>query len=210
MKIKTFTSRGYYANCYLISEKNQAIVIDPCVDREKLIPNLKEDNLKLVGIFLTHGHFDHFSNLDTYLNDDCKIYMHKKAYPKLTNSLKNYSYLLKEKIEIAVSKDQVVLLNDKEKISLLSEDILCLETPGHTDCSITLVIADKMFTGDTLFKESVGRTDLPSGNQERLSTSLQKICSYKDDYAIYPGHGEVSTLEHEKSFNPFINGRLHV
>lgn len=207
INIKTFTDSKYDGNCYLLTNNNQAIVIDPAVSKQSL--NLIKD-IKIKAIFITHAHFDHFSALDTYLDDDVIIYLHPQAYEKLGNPLKNLSFYCPPRVAVKVAADHVSFVNDAEELSLICWKIKIMHTIGHSNCSLSIIINDIIFTGDTLFKESVGRTDLPTSSSKELSKSLQKLCLLAGNYTIYPGHGEPTTLEDERENNPYIKGENHV
>lgn len=202
MKIKRFISETFEANCYLIISNGEGIVVDPCVDIKQLTKN---ENINITSVFITHGHFDHILRLDSYLNNsNITFYMHQKCISKLKNPMKNCSYFIKEKISFDIDLGKVYFVKDNEEININGNIFKILYTPGHSDCSISIMIEDNIFTGDTIFKSSVGRTDLYSGSESQLNKSLDIYKSIKNNYTLYPGHEEATTLEVEKGNNNFL------
>lgn len=202
MNIEKFNSRIFNANCYVVSNDRQAIIIDPCVP----LSNLKKEleNKEVLGIFLTHGHFDHISNLEEYLKVyDVKIYCHKNAKEKLMDEKKNYSTIAKK--PLTLNYDDVKYCFLKEGTFNLGDiSINVIETPGHTDCSLCYVIDGNMFSGDTLFKGSVGRCDLYSGNTYKLMQSIEKIKRLDPELIVYPGHDGITSIKIEKITNRYL------
>lgn len=172
MKIKKVITGNLKENCYILINNNDCLVIDPGDDFYLIKEEI--ENYNLLGILITHHHFDHVGALEELLN-----------YKKVSI----YDYNLEEK--------EYEINNFKFKI---------IKTPGHTDDSITFnFYLDKiMFTGDFLFKESIGRTDLPTGDSTLMKKSIEKIKKYPKDIKIYPGHGNSTTLEYELENNYFL------
>ncbi|MFA5543858.1 MAG: MBL fold metallo-hydrolase [Bacilli bacterium] len=202
MKIDRFNSRFFNANCYVITDNNKSIVIDPCVPYSNLSKAL--DGNEVLGVFLTHGHFDHISNLDEFLNNhNVLIHCHLNAREKLEDENKNYS---------TIAKKSMVFKYEDSKFSFLREGdftigpfkIKVLETPGHTDCSLCYIIEDNMFSGDTLFKGSVGRCDLYSGNTYKMMQSIDKLKRLNPDMKVLPGHDGVTSIKIEKLTNRYF------
>lgn len=179
MKIEKLVLGRLFTNCYIISEKDEAVIIDPGAEPEKIFSILPTSNLS--HIILTHAHPDHLGALSALKNEfpKAKFLLHQADLPllkKFLPSLKPDGFLQKGKYKI---------LNTQYKI---------LHTPGHTPGGICLRLEDFLFTGDTLFAEGVGRTDYPYSNQKDLIKSLKKLGKLPKDLKIYPGHGESSTL----------------
>jgi len=203
MQIKRFHSKLIQANCYYLVFDNKAIVIDPSVEYNEV---LRGSPASLAGIFLTHGHFDHISALNSYLEKSyAPLFMHKKAYPKLNNPQLNCSNLFPLNVSVNVPPERVTFIDEAKEINLLSTPIRIIETPGHTDCSICIMIADILFTGDTLFKDSIGRTDLPGAAPKALSASFLKLKALNPALTVYPGHGSSTVLSREFSKNPYLS-----
>ncbi|OPZ33287.1 MAG: putative metallo-hydrolase [Tenericutes bacterium ADurb.BinA124] len=200
LNITTFISQALDANCYLVSDDAKMLVIDPCVSYDEVI---RHHQLPIAAVLLTHAHFDHFMELPSYLNKGIKLYLHRAALAKLADPLKSYSFYFNPlKIDLLPSQYEVVF--DYSRIFILSQSILVIETPGHTDCSLCFIIENNMFSGDTVFYHNIGRTDLYSGNMVEMLKSLQKIRDFKQNYQIYPGHGQKTTLEQEIKSNPYF------
>lgn len=207
MKIKCYVEENYDSNCYSILNDQQAIIIDPAVDRLKL---QLDKTTKIVAVILTHAHFDHFIALESYLDEDIPIYLHPYAVNKLANPLKNFSCFCTPKVAIKVPERFVRLTADKQELSLANLHLKIMHTSGHSNCSQCIIIDDVIFTGDTLFKDSVGRTDLPTGDSKSLRQSLTRLYDLCCNYTIYPGHGEATTLEAEKMTNLYLKGEQDV
>ena len=211
MFVRTYVSDYLDSNCYVVYNDNYAIIIDPSVSYSIIRKNFKQ---KIVGIFITHGHFDHFIELDSYLKhlDSVKVYIHRNAKSKLENNHLNYyySYLYNPP---AITCDERFITVEEGHMKIGETDIDIIYTPGHSDCSYTILIDDMLFTGDFLFKGSIGRTDLYSGNSFIMSQTIKKILSLellnkKDDYYLYPGHGEYTTLSNEKRSNYYLKMKI--
>lgn len=188
-------------NCYGVSDGESYIIIDPAVSYKKMDEIC---NGKIVGVLITHGHFDHIEELQSYLDNTCvKIYGHINCLEKLQNSMLNCSGYFGDEL-VFNCKDRFVPVSDGECIKLLNEDIKVLENFGHTNCCISFIIDNNMFCGDFIFAFSIGRTDLPTASNEQMRDSLDVIKKYKVDYLIYPGHGNKTTLNIEKNRNPYL------
>ncbi|MDD4388559.1 MAG: MBL fold metallo-hydrolase [Bacilli bacterium] len=202
MQIRRFRSKLIQANCYFVIDGNAGIIIDPSVEYDEVV---RSSAVSLAGIFITHGHFDHISELDSYIeNSDAPVYLHKLAFPKLNNPNLNCSTLFPLNIQFSVPEKRIVCKSDTSELMLLSTPIRIIETPGHTDCSLCIMIADMLFSGDTLFKDSIGRTDLPGAAPEALIASFLKLKNLNPALTVYPGHGDSTLLGRELTENPYI------
>jgi len=197
MEIKTFVLGPLQTNTYLLIEGNNALLIDPASKAEKLIDILADLDLK--GIILTHGHFDHLKAVDgLYEHYHCPVYLNSKD-----------EYLARDKYAGKdfglVSYITCPTIDLKQgKLNIDNFDLEIMETPGHTMGSVIIVSKDAIFTGDTLFKQSVGRTDLEGGSISLLRESLRVFNTFNKDYIIYPGHDQESTLAYELANNPYL------
>ena len=206
MFVRTYVSKYIESNCYMVYNDKYAFIVDPSVPYEVIKKDLKTE---LIAIIITHGHFDHFMELNSYLenNPNIKIYLHEEAIKKLENASLNYSKEFLRPLEIKCDERFIKVKEGKYKIEEDLE-IAFIETFGHSNCSLTILVDNLLFTGDFLFKGGIGRIDLYSGNNVMMRLSLKKIKNYPlnkyDDYYIYPGHGDFSTLNYEKKYNFYL------
>jgi glyoxylase-like metal-dependent hydrolase (beta-lactamase superfamily II) len=206
MILKTLIVGELETNCYILGDEKtrEGIVIDPGGDFKLIEKALKELNLDVKYIVLTHGHSDHIgvlSELKKYTG--AQILIHKEDAGMLSNPEKNLSVFSYNPFS-APGADR--LLKDKDKIRIGKIELEVLHTPGHTEGSISLLTDKVIFTGDLIFCGSVGRTDLPGGSYQRLLRSIQdKILDKTDDTVIYPGHGPATSVGEERKNNPFLN-----
>ena len=199
----------YKVNCYIIADEDssKAAVIDPGADFEDINLVLEENGFDLEYIILTHAHGDHIGALnDLKLKYNPKIVIHYVEKEILENPDLNFSKQLGMK-EIFSSAD--VLMHDKDELYLGDIKIKVIHTPGHTKGSMCLIVNEVLFSGDTLFAGSMGRTDLYSGDSSKMKDSLNKLKRLKFNYTILPGHGPSSTLDYEKKTNPFLRDEFH-
>lgn len=202
MIIKRVVAGIYGANCYIImdEESKKAFVLDPGGDVDDIEKAIKSLGANVEYILLTHGHVDHTGGVDA---------LHDIVGGKIGISEKDY-ILMKKGTYVygAEFKDGVDLyLKNKDKISLGNLELECIETPGHTPGGLSFKIGNNVFTGDTLFAGSIGRSDLQGGNYEVLMNSINKnLLNLDDNTTVYPGHGPSTTLAKEKLVNPFIKG----
>ncbi len=208
MKIVPFYYDDYddlFANTYVLSDKNNnCVVIDPSKDYGGIVNYIRKNNLSLKAILLTHGHYDHIRGVKLLVNEfNCPVYIGFDEVDLINDPYKNCSLMLGSSY---VYENKLKTLSDKEIINLLDEDIICISTPFHTLGSMCYYLpsSNDLFTGDFLFKGSVGRSDLPTGTPKTFNSSIKKILSLPDNTKIYPGHGPSSTLSLEKSGNPFL------
>ncbi len=194
------------ANCYIVADvgSREALVIDPGDEGERIEGFIVRENLHLKLIVNTHFHFDH-AGANAYLKEKFEVPIaigHKDA-PFLKRA---YLAAVELMIKSSPSPEADLLLKENNTIEIGSYKLKVIETPGHTPGSICLYDANQglLFSGDTLFYESVGRWDLPGGDEKQLFESLKKIINLPDKTIVYPGHGIETTIGHEKTHNPFI------
>lgn len=202
LKIKKITLGKMAANCYIIENKDNSIVIDPGDNGKELINYIEKLNIQIKYILLTHGHFDHIGAVDDLVEKyHCDVYIHEKDYELFyDDDLNLSSYYSPLCLKSQIIKTQETLQLDKFKITFI-------HLPGHTKGSCFIVFDDYhiAFSGDVLFKGSIGRYDFPTSSIDDTKETLKKIYQMKEDYVIYPGHGENTTLNAEKLNNPFFN-----
>lgn len=203
MKLLYVRSGPLRVNSYfLINEStNKAIVIDSG-ENYKLIKKIEAENsFNINYVLLTHAHFDHAGNVKKLQDDGAKIYCSKIDSEKLLNDL-NLSLDFGRQFDYC-NADYTFL--DNEELVLNDIKIKVISTPGHTDGSVTFLVEDMLFTGDTLFLECVGRTDFPTGNKDDLIASVKKLFSLEGEYKVFPGHQDFTTLSHERKYNTFVD-----
>lgn len=207
MILKMLTVGPLETNCYILGDEKskEGVVIDPGGDFEEIEKHLNKLKLKTKYIILTHGHFDHTGAL-TQLKKitGAEILIHSADVFMLSQSGQAQPFFLESATD-PCSADRT--LKDGDRIQFGENVLEVLHTPGHTPGGISLVTDKMIFTGDTIFCGSVGRTDLPGGSYRKLIDSIKtKLLSKGDDYVIYPGHGPESTIGEERRDNPFLNG----
>ncbi|NMA86138.1 MAG: MBL fold metallo-hydrolase [Tissierellia bacterium] len=205
MKIITVPAGIYAANCYIVYSENtkKGIVIDPGGDVDDIMKKIEELDLDIEYIVLTHGHGDHIGGvLELKSFIDVPVAIHKEDEYMLNNGDSNLSSLM------AMGTTELhadILLEEGDEISFGDLNAKVIHTPGHTPGGISIKIEDNIFTGDTLFAGSIGRTDFPGGSYEEIISSIKnKIIIYSDDVILYPGHGPATNVKLEKANNPFL------
>lgn len=199
MQVETIITGAFETNTYILTIDGEHLIIDPSGKKERIITHIDG---QVDAILLTHGHFDHIKAVDD-LHEyyGCPIYMNASdadlvdpLLSKTTNTMGPFSASISSKIDF--------IKEGKMKIGPFSFEVVF--TPGHTKGSVIYIFDDMVFTGDTLFKESVGRTDLYGGSDRELKMSLRILKELDADYLIYPGHGPSSKVAHELLYNPFL------
>lgn len=205
MIIKTINNYFNDENTYIVYDETSkdGVVIDPGCGDNLINEFVNKNNISLKYILLTHCHYDHISDVKALKKKyDIKIVSGEKCAENLPNSDINLSepglgYKLTENIDIA--------LGDNESINLSGISFKCIYTPGHTSCSVCYLCDNNLFSGDTLFLRSVGRWDLPTGDQATLEKSIpERIYTLADEINVFPGHGNKTSVGYEKKFNLFI------
>ena len=192
-------------NSYIVaSEENNCVLIDAPADPDYILGEIESHGLTLKKIFLTHGHFDHIGAVaDLVDRTGCEVYIHIMDKPKLTDDAGMLANLFRIRgHRNYTGKVNVFTEDDILKLDELEFD--ALETPGHTSGSVCFICGMNMFSGDTLFSRSVGRTDMPDGSSTALMKSLMKIADLGGNLTVYPGHMNVTTLYAERKYNPYL------
>lgn len=197
MLIKTLVVGQIETNCYIVTDENtlKCAVIDPGDESNTILDYLESNKLTAEAIFLTHGHFDH--NLAAYAVCDATgapIWINKKD--AVTSGTRDQFKL--------TANEKVRFYSEGDKIDIGNLSFTVMETPGHSPGSVTLQCEDVLFTGDTLFRSSAGRTDLGEGNIQLLLRSLYRLSLLNGDFEVYPGHMDASTLDRERRFNDYL------
>ena len=200
MKLYHLQSGPLNVNSYfLVNDKNQAVVIDSGENYKKIKQVSEQYGFEIKAVLLTHAHFDHSGNAKKLQDDGAKIYISKIDAPKLLND-DNLSSDFGRKFDY-VTADYT--FSDGDVLSVCDIEIKVIATPGHTDGSVCFMVDSALFTGDTLFLGSVGRTDFKSGDREQMVASIKKLFNLNGNYTVYPGHDEFTTLDRERKYNIF-------
>ncbi|MCQ2771365.1 MAG: MBL fold metallo-hydrolase [Clostridia bacterium] len=187
MKIEKLILGSFGTCCYIVYENKTGFIIDPADDAKKIIKTVKDLDISIMGVLLTHGHFDHLLAVDEVAESfNCSIYIHELDVERLADPKKNAS------VEcncppLSVKTTPITFKND-DVISLGDLDVRVIHTPGHTEGSSCFVCNDTYFTGDTVFKTGYGRTDFWGGDFTKLKISLKILLPMIKDKAVYPGH----------------------
>lgn len=206
MKIERFVLGDFAVNSYLIINDKEAVLIDVGFEPDVIAEYLIANNLELKAILLTHAHLDHIGGLEEIRDRfNVDVYIHKNEAEWLGNPVFNGSKDLPFFGEIKCKPTNKLIL-DNEELVFGEIKIKAIFTPGHTPGGVSYLINKWLFTGDTLFNNSIGRTDLWGGNYKQLIDSIKnRLLKLSNEVTVYPGHGEKTSIKNEKITNPFIN-----
>ena len=195
LNIHTIPLGPLQTNCYILRKDDSlsCVVIDPGQQPQPLLTYLQKENLTVAAILLTHGHFDHVGGVRTLVAEtDAPVYLNEADLvlpPQMTDGPLYYTDPMGE----------------GSQLDLAGLKFRMISTPGHTPGSLCIFCEDCMFSGDTLFAGSCGRTDFPGGSTQDMFASLNRLAGLEGDYRVFPGHGESTTLAQEKQYNPYMN-----
>jgi glyoxylase-like metal-dependent hydrolase (beta-lactamase superfamily II) len=205
MKIYSFPVGRIGTNCYLLcSEAGNCAVIDPGDEAALILRQIKSHGLTPKEILLTHGHFDHIGAveaLQAQLGERLPVYIHPADVELLQDAEKNASAQMGG-AGLTIRPDRTV--EDGDLLQLDELRIRVIATPGHTRGGVCYQVEDALFTGDTLFAGSIGRTDLYGGSFAAILESIRRLAALEGDYRVLPGHGPESRLEAERRGNPYL------
>lgn len=207
LKMNKVILNDFTENTYIINEKKDAYIIDPGTNYTDINTYIEDKNLIVKGILLTHGHFDHIVSVNRLMKEyECNVYIHEFERDFLFDPNLNLSGLTYNRV-IIKNKDAVITFTENLQLKLGRETIKIIHTPGHTRGSVCYKYKNFLYSGDTLFKGSIGRTDLPTSNKSDIQRSVNKIVRLcRDNMIVYPGHGHFTTILNEKYDNPYVKG----
>jgi Zn-dependent hydrolases, including glyoxylases len=202
MIIKRIPAGIYAANCYIVVDEatNETAVIDPGGNSDYILEQVDKLKGRIKFILLTHGHFDHIGAV-AKISRKCNIpvYINKNDYTYISED--NEIFHLDD-----FSEDIFSFIDDASNLSLGDNKITIIETPGHSPGGLCFLIEDKLFSGDTLFLGSIGRTDFIGGDYVTLTNSIKnKLFTLSENVTVYPGHENETTIKREKMLNPYLN-----
>ncbi len=205
MKIVKLVVGPMASNCYIAWDEDtkDAVIIDPGFEDDRIMETVEKHGLTVDKILLTHGHFDHIGGLEkTKAQTGAKVYIYADDADALTSAGKNLSTMVGQPMNPGPAD---VLFHDGDEVEIGPNiKLTTIHTPGHTVGSCCFVGEDVIFSGDTLFEGSIGRTDFPGGSYEDMMKSLTRLMTYDDDMTVLPGHGENTDIAYERARNPFI------
>jgi glyoxylase-like metal-dependent hydrolase (beta-lactamase superfamily II) len=212
MKIDRLVLGAYETNCYILRESESAsdcLIIDTGLEAGELVDFLHEHKLNPTAVVLTHGHIDHIGGLAQLRKNftDVKVYVHKRDANILSDWQSNLSFLVGVKPAAGDCPRADFTLEDSSIVEQAGIKLEVLHTPGHTPGGICLYVRKEqtVFVGDTLFADSVGRTDMPGGSMTQLLRSIkEKLLTLPDETVVYPGHGPKTTISRERTYNQYL------
>ena len=207
MKIERFVIGPIGTNCYIVinEETKECFVTDPAACPPELVSHIRSTGLKVQAVLLTHGHFDHIMGIDDFVREfPVPVYACAAEKEVLESAqLNSSSGMLGQPYTFTGAQ----FVKDRDLLDIAGMKIRVIQTPGHTIGGCCYYIADEkvLFSGDTLFRSSVGRTDLPTGSMSALVRSVtDRLLVLPDETRVYPGHMEETTIGYEKQYNPFL------
>ena len=202
MTVHTLSVGALATNCYIVADdRGTATVIDPGADSDAIRRVLDREQLTLGAVLLTHAHCDHMGAVGELIGDGVPVYCHRLEQPALIDGRRNLSAVFGMPVPPV---HDAVLLDEGDTVAVGGLTFTVLHTPGHTVGSCCFLLDDILFAGDTLFCESIGRTDFPGGDFTAMRTSLSRLAALEGDLRVLAGHGEPTTIAHERQYNPYL------
>ncbi len=205
MQIECISHGLIQSNIYIVSNQGQAVVIDCGCTPDKILAISEKMSLELKYVILTHGHFDHIYYLDDLRQKtNVQVCIHEQDAKSFSDPFSNGLALFPVKGNITFDPPDCVL-KDGDCLECGGLQFHIIHTPGHSKGGICIHVENALFTGDTLFRDSIGRTDLPGGSMYEITNAIRnKLFCLPEETVVYPGHGEPSTIGYEKNHNPYF------
>ena len=200
MEVKILPVGGLGTNCYLLEDAGRAALIDPGDEAGRILAQVEQDGVQVDYILLTHGHYDHTTAVPELAAalPQAKIYIHQSDANGAGSRLS----------PLAGQVEELLFYDEGDELTVGGVTVRVLHTPGHSLGSVVLQAENVLFTGDTLFAGSCGRTDLPGGSYEQILDSLRRLAGLEGDFHVLPGHDVTSTLERERQTNFYVKQAL--
>lgn len=198
MEILTITGGSFRTNCYMVwqEDRNDCILIDPGFEADQILEQVRARGKTVAAVLITHGHFDHVGGVkEVAAETGCKVYIHPADQE------------LPSRLTLGSVVPCTHHYGEGDTLNLAGLTLQVFHTPGHTPGGVCLLCDDVMFSGDTLFAGTCGRTDLPGSDHHQMWNSLARLAALEKDYQVLPGHGHRSTLFVEKQTNPYLQVR---
>jgi len=198
---------NFAVNCYVVGcpDTREAMIVDPGGNPDGILSTVESNDLSVTCIVNTHGHIDHImANREVKEHTGAPLRIHSADAEMLAHSGEQSMHMLGIEVTSPVADS---FLEDGEVFNVGSIEVKVIHTPGHSPGSVCLKMGKKLITGDTLFSQGIGRTDIRGGSMKTLIRSLmERVMTLDDETEIYPGHGPASSIGMEKKWNPFVNG----
>lgn len=203
MQVKLFRVNNFGVNCYVVYHQQEAVIVDPGGPAEAVLAFLEKEGLQAKAIINTHGHADHIAGNAWFVDKTgAPLMIHEVDAKYLSDPALHLGPQIRLEVPDSVADR---LLREGDLIQVGDKSLTVMHTPGHSGGGIALVGPGFVLSGDTLFKESVGRWDFPESDERKLQQSLFRLAQLSPETVVYPGHGPHSTIAHELKHNPFLN-----